>query len=336
MKTTRYFICLANSYKRGGRCIAGIEVDDSRKIIRDENGNPRWLRPIAETPHGEIPNYIANNIKLLSLIKITGVEPCPISVHTENIRFSKLEVCHSPFPSEQLLLDRLIDIVHQSAFGSKGKAVSADVVSGLGYSLMFIHVENATPYIDTNREKSKNRMKFNYYGTEYDMPITDPVFLDAFRNNPERFFNIPSVYLTLSLGMEFEGWHHKLVAGVMIPTDSLLVVDSNYSNNYKTNNQVNYQHDWFDKYERELSDLLDKKAEIEEHIADLRKELMSQMEQNGIKKVSSKHFDIKYSPAKTIMQFDSVTFRRDNESLYRNYCIPKQREASIIVKRIKE
>ena len=27
--------------------------------------------------------------------------------------------------------------------------------------------------------------------------------------------------------------------------------------------------------------------------------------------------------------------RRENESLYRNYCIPKQREASIIVKRIK-
>ena len=31
-----YFVCLANSYKRGGRCIAGVEIDidgnnDSKK-----------------------------------------------------------------------------------------------------------------------------------------------------------------------------------------------------------------------------------------------------------------------------------------------------------------
>ena len=318
MNTTRYFICLANSYKRGGRCIAGIEVDDSRKILRDEKGNPRWLRPIADTPHGEIPNHIADNIKLLSLIKLTDVKPCPISVHTENVRFSQIEVCHSPYPSDRMLLDRLIDKVHQAAFGSKGRAVSSDVVSRLGYSLMFIYVENVTAYIDENREKSKNRMKFSYYGTEYDMPITDPIFLEEFRSDPQRFSMIPSVYLTLSLGMEFEGWHHKLVAGVIIPTGS-------YN-----------QHDWFEKYDRELSRLFDRKAEIEEQIKTLRQELLSQMEQHGVEKVSSRQFVVNYSPAKTIMQFDSKTFRRENESFYRDYCIPKQKDASIIVRRIKK
>ena len=33
----RYFICLANSYKRGGRCIAGVEVDYFPYTIHDHN-----------------------------------------------------------------------------------------------------------------------------------------------------------------------------------------------------------------------------------------------------------------------------------------------------------
>ena len=49
--------------------------------------------------------------------------------------------------------------------------------------------------------------------------MTDPAFLDEFKREPERYNEIPDVYLALSLGLEFEGWHHKLVAGVIIPTD---------------------------------------------------------------------------------------------------------------------
>jgi hypothetical protein len=60
-------------------------------------------------------------------------------------------------------------------------------------------------------------MKFTYYGSNYDFPITDPYFLDAFKKNPERYTDLKGVYLTLSLGLEFEGFHFKLVAGVFLP-----------------------------------------------------------------------------------------------------------------------
>lgn len=42
-------LCLANSYKHGGRCIAGIEVTLDNKgysIVRDVNGVPKWVRPV--------------------------------------------------------------------------------------------------------------------------------------------------------------------------------------------------------------------------------------------------------------------------------------------------
>ena len=54
----KHFICLANSYKRGGRCIAGIEVsiDNDQWAVRcHSDGSPRWIRPIdRNTEYGEI------------------------------------------------------------------------------------------------------------------------------------------------------------------------------------------------------------------------------------------------------------------------------------------
>ena len=61
------------------------------------------------------------------------------------------------------------------------------------------------------------------------------------------------------------------------------------------------------------------------------------MESHGLEKLHSDQFSVSYTPAKTVMQFDSRTFRIENEELYSSYCKPKQREASIVVKRnIKE
>ena len=45
----KFFVCLANSYKHGGRCIAGVEVEwreDRWRIVRDERQMPRWVRPV--------------------------------------------------------------------------------------------------------------------------------------------------------------------------------------------------------------------------------------------------------------------------------------------------
>ena len=331
----KYFVCLANSYKRGGRCLAGIEIAYSQEgqweIVRNKDGSPHWIRPIANTPFGEIPIHVANNIKLLSVVKLTGVEACPECIHSENVHYSQIEVFPLSYSSEQNVLNLFVDNVHQSVFGNRGKAVSADMVPGLNYSLMLIHAENVQVYEDNNREKSRNRIKFNYFGAEYDLPITDPTFLDEFRTETESRAIIPNVFLTLSLGLEFEGWHHKLVAGVIIPYGSSLLHD------VKSDSQVqDMNSDWFNEYEQELARLLDQKADIEEQINELRQKILKQMEKDGVDRIHSHQFSISYTPAKAIIQFDNKAFRAENEELYSLYCKPKYREASIIVKRIKD
>ena len=276
----------------------------------------------------------------------------------------------------------------------------------INYSLMLIHPDKASAYRDENREKSKNRMKFTYYGVEYDFPITDPSFLEEFKREPERYDNIPDVYLALSLGLEFEGWHHKLVAGVIIPTDSAKshdteaisymdqqkqlhhnayakwtneddeqlctlveegvsiqelcrifgrnegairsriskfgldveiptphIFDNGTNNSNMPQNSQNSQSDWFDEYEQELARLLDKKSEIEEQINEVRAKILQGMEAHGLNKINSEQFSVSYTPARTVIQFDSKAFRMENEELYSSYCKPRVREASIVVKR---
>lgn len=565
----KYFICLANSYKRGGRCIAGVEVvpnsDAKWKLVRNDDGIPRWIRPIARTTYGEIPNFVGESIKLLSIVKLTNVVPCPENAHTENVYYSHIEQCDDDITQESNVMNQLIDTKHQSIFHNRGRAVSAEMLTGINYSLMLIHPEKASAYIDVNREKSKNRMCFSYYGVEYDFPITDPSFIECLKKNPEKYANMNDVYLTLSLGLEFEGWHHKLVAGVLmsntnnerkyikkkkytigdvsfnmiqvsggkivlgandgcsylqehcvslkdywisesVVTNELWevvmgkIVDDDkkyipatacfqdcllflfklsdiigvkfrlpsldewenaarggkYSLGYKfsgsdaidevawydgnsgntihpvmrkkpnelglydmsgnvfeycadneteevrvdcnksqlfvlyrggsyfapnevcsvaflfdwdqggyagfggygirlclsdidENNNVvripaktkptdcaSIENSWFDEYERELARLLDMKSEIEEQINNIRVKILQGMESHGLETIRSEQFSVNYTPAKTIMQFDNKAFRTENEELYSNYCKPKQREASIVVKRNKK
>lgn len=91
--------------------------------------------------------------------------------------------------------------------------------------------------------------------------------------------------------------------------------------------------DWFNDIERELDKLLLEKTDIEEKIADLRSRIMQQMRELHLDKYSSSKYSISYSPAKTVMQFDRKTFKAENEALYSSYCMPKQKEASIVIRK---
>lgn len=219
----KHFICLANSYKHGGRCIAGIEVvpqsDGSLTIVRHDDGRPRWIRPVSMSANGEIPNHLAESFKIFSLVKLTEVEPCPDKAHTEDVHCSRMEICPFELLPTKAFLNQLLDTQHQAVFYYRGKAIPATIIDRLNYSLMLIQPENVSAYCDEERENSKYRMKFTYFGSNYDFPITDPVFLEQFKKSPEKYTDLNGVYLVLSLGIEFEGFHFKLVATVVFPKD---------------------------------------------------------------------------------------------------------------------
>lgn len=227
----KYFICLANSYKRGGRCVAGVEIllnsPNDWTVIHNKDGTPHWVRPIANTTYGEIPNFTATNIQYFSIVKLTNITPCPKELHTEDVFYSRIEVYGHIEPTTETL-NKFVDNVHPTIFYNHGKAVAVGSNILDAYSLMIIHPESIYTYVDNSWEKPKTRMKITHCGTTYDFPVTDPVFLDAYKSNPDLLQNDTNVYLTLSLGLDFEGWHHKLVATVFsnIPNVSQCITNA--------------------------------------------------------------------------------------------------------------
>ena len=218
----KYFICLANSYKRNGRCIAGVEVtisqDSHWKIVRNDDGSPHWIRPIDQhTVYGEILEGEAHYIPLLSVVKLSEVVPCPHESHSEDVNYMQMTAI-GMINSNREVLEQLSDNVHFEVFYTTDLAISPEVYAKGNYSLMMIHPENILFQEDLTKKRARYRMLFSYHGTNYDFSITDPVFYEQIALQPDILTSLTDVYLTLSIGLEYEGRHHKLIAGLIIPS----------------------------------------------------------------------------------------------------------------------
>lgn len=323
----KYFICLANSYKHGGRCIAGVEVQwdgEKSKVVRDERGVAKWIRPISkDTKTGEIPIFLALSVNVLDVIKLEGVEACPADAQQENVFFQKMSFTGKHYEATTQILLRFIDEAHRHVFYNYGKAVLPSDYCRGNHSILLLRVNHAEVYTDEGYSgQIRYRISFLYHGHPYDFPITDPKYQAELRQGLRATGQKGTIFITCSLGLEYEGAHFKLAASVFEIEGQQIIPAKETA-----------PKGWFDEYERELSRLLKEKIALEEQIVDLRNKLRERMERYGVEKVNARLISVTYTPAKTVMQFDSRSFRAENEELYSSYCKPKQREASIVVKR---
>lgn len=220
----KYFVCLANSYKHGGRCIAGIEMQVTSagyNVVR-ENGRPKWIRPICRyTDTGAIPNEIALNLQLFSIVRMTNVVPCPAGAQSENAFFDELQPIGVSF-EESKIQDCLVDNSKTTLFFNHGKAVVPDVYNRLGdHSILLIKASEAEIYGDTTyTDYPRYRVRFCYHSHEYDLPITDPWYIHDIRDGKKTPGQKGDIFITCSLGVEHEGWHPKLAACVIEPVET--------------------------------------------------------------------------------------------------------------------
>ena len=213
----KYILCLANSYKHGGRCIAGIEViitNNDISIVRDTNGTPKWLRPVSHSIAGEVPISHVFDITILSIVKIVDIKHAGIYSHSEDVYYNSLSVVGKIKPTHNIL-NNCLDNYHLTIFGNRGKALTPECFQNGTYSVMLVFAKNPKVYIDTRFENPKVRMKFVHNGNNYDFPITDPIFLNKIKNDNHCGGEISDAFLVLSLGVEHKGWHSKLIAAVI-------------------------------------------------------------------------------------------------------------------------
>ncbi len=209
------FICLANSLKEGGRCLAGIEVNDHNQPLFINN-RPKWIRPVCHTTHGEVPVHIAIPYRLLDIIEIDDIEGHPHLYQTENVLFNTHSIkCGGKFDSEHL---KNICEKHPCILGNKGKALSSETIELLDHSLMFITTDQFEIIKKIYPEKPHRpqiRIAFSYMDTIYELPVTDPEFRDHYIEDNTILNHVQRVYMCLSIGIPWEGWYYKLVASII-------------------------------------------------------------------------------------------------------------------------
>lgn len=210
------FVCLANSFKLHGRCVAGIILDHKNQPAVNNLG-PKWIRPISETEHGELPTDHVSHIKLLDIVEISDVNYVGKGHQSENALYDENSIrIIGTYPKSEL--KDLCENERPDIFGNRGKAVAEDVIYRLHHSLMMIeshkHEFVSVPN-ERNPDKLQTRLKFSYKDQRYDLAITDPVFIENYERNPEAFSNIGEIFITLSLAVNLNDWYHKLVAAVI-------------------------------------------------------------------------------------------------------------------------
>lgn len=214
MKTT--FICLANSKKYGERCIAGIEVVNTQNAALSpilKNDKPNWVRPITMEGHGQVPAHLVSHIELLQVVQIEVSRHVPLGYQSENILFDPESLCVlGKVKLNEKYLDLLTDCQAKKLFGNRAKAVSAESIGTIETSLVLIKVERPEFYI---RDDNQLRACFRFNYSEYNLPVTDVNFMIKYLQNPNILDHANHIYFTVSLGIEFEGFHYKLVAGII-------------------------------------------------------------------------------------------------------------------------
>jgi hypothetical protein len=217
-------VCLANAYKHDHRCVAGISLDTKQWVRLAGKQVPGCLT-IKETCYPD-----GREVALLDVFEAELGENCGSNCHPEDVYVTDM-----PWRPVRRF-DEARDMHFLAAYVSKGPAILqgyGDRVYGrkiegtpVEKSLELIHPENLWWWIREENGKRKNRAIFragNVVRACYDLAVTDPVWLEKLRSLPagiyphSHFFDgkPPKTFLTLSLSEPFEGFHYKLVAGVV-------------------------------------------------------------------------------------------------------------------------
>lgn len=216
----KQIICMGNSYKNGGRCLAGIEIQNTASgvsIVKNNYGLPKWIRPVMVNGDNGLPEHLVGSFTMLDILSVDVTDTVPTGAHCENVHFSSIRKVGKLGRNSQNL-NPLCDTWHTLIFGNRGKAVPNEVFEKGDYSLMFIKPES--PIITMQHDDygyEKYRIQFIYKGTQYDFPLTDTRYINELRSREKTCGgrSTGDLYLTLSLGVNHYDWHYKIVAGVI-------------------------------------------------------------------------------------------------------------------------
>lgn len=214
-------VCLANSYKHGGRCVAGVCLDDGA-----------WIRLRGAAPDGSLEARESvlddgSDPRLLDVIEVELHYALPSDAHPEDWQIARARWHLLQRPATAAQLQKITGAADKTTpiLRDYRDRMSADEIQAkpLQSSLVLICPEEIHWWIREERDKRRNRALFRRHRVTYDLAVTDPRWLERLNLMPAGIyphgtFADPSseTWLTISLSEAYLGWHYKLVAAVIV------------------------------------------------------------------------------------------------------------------------
>jgi hypothetical protein len=222
MTYSKRIVCLANSRKFSGRCVAGVELLPA--------GFGAWVRPISDRVSEELSiedrRYAdGQDVRLLDIIDIQFIEPRPHACQSEN------HVIDDGYQWQRVGRKAAADLVAfassegplwndgQHSYSGENDRIRLDVADQLSSSLRLVAPRNLAISVGRGFKKRQVRAIFHLGVTRYCLTVTDPGVEMQFLAKPDGEYPFAGRTLVcVSLGEPFDGYRYKLAAAV-IPLD---------------------------------------------------------------------------------------------------------------------
>ena len=223
-------VCLANSRKMSGRCVAGKEILPDGRF-------GGWFRPVSAREDEEVSErerqYAdGGDPRLLDVIDVPVLGARPTLHQRENWLLDperRWEFVRRVRPSA---LARLADppaplwVDGYSSQEGRNDRVHLRAASGLRDSLRLIWTDNielivSAPGVSRGDFRRVVRARFRYRGTDYGIRVTDPAYEERYLEMPVGEYPIGGRFIAASLAERpYHGYYYKLIAAIIDPSES--------------------------------------------------------------------------------------------------------------------
>jgi hypothetical protein len=223
MAITKRIVCVANSRKLSGRCIAGREWDGKQAGA--------WVRPVSAREHEEVSENErqyedGSDPKVLDIIDIPVYSNRGRGYQSENWLIDDLQYWKRLGTVAWRDLSKLVDVSGPlwingyRTYSGRNDRVPLAEAAGLIDSLRLLHLPALelavfAPGAAFCNPRRNVQGRFEYCGTRYALRVTDPVAERTYLAKPDGNYNVGECFVTVSLGEAYEGYCYKLIAAVI-------------------------------------------------------------------------------------------------------------------------
>ena len=223
MSDTKRLVCLANSRKLNGRCIAGRTWG--------AGGAGSWIRPVSDRKGQEVSEYErqyedGSDPQVLDIIDVPVLGHRADDYQTENWLLDPQFYWERVGRFSRLDLDMLTDsaarlwINGHSTYNGQNDTIPLPLTTSLTDSLRLIHVDSLRlnvfrPGEAFGNNKRRVQGQFVHAGTDYRLWVTDPRLERKYLAKLDGTYEVGDSYLTVSLGEPYRGACYKLIAAVL-------------------------------------------------------------------------------------------------------------------------